>query len=311
MHEMQLADDPGDGLPPLEERQYVSATMKYYTLHNAFRPLAQYPQWRVAWYRLESSTFPLAHVSVKAVPVVFLGRDGHVGEFWPPPAPMPRGKRARGNEPHRDVAPKPHLSPITDVVDDGDGDGSSSDSDEGSIYRGPPSNDGGSSNGDNGSGDESGEGANRRAKHKKAPPPQESDPPPPTMNNGEGHGVPPRRDRKRADATYHVHTGKLSFYERYNNFEATCGNPEHGCCKMTRKPVIKAMGKDGQPRGGRVLGFLSGWLSLAFAVKTREEHKDAQFIAIRLGSQASRSLHRAASISIAAGRHLAPSGILK
>eukprot|EP00959_Pyramimonas_sp_CCMP1952_P373358 7818968-Pyramimonas_sp.AAC.1 len=78
-----------------------------------------------------------------------------------------------------------------------------------------------------------------------------------------------------ADATIRVAGGAIKFYSKYNNFEAICSNPGHGCCVMRRTPLAKTLhGPDGLPRGGRPIGFLVAWLSLAMSTGSREEHKD-------------------------------------
>ena len=100
-----------------------------------------------------------------------------------------------------------------------------------------------------------------------------------------------------ADAFVRVNGGRLSYYSKYKNFEATCPNKEHGCCKMTRRPFAKFVGPDGDPRGGRPIAFMAGYLSLAFVAKDRATHKSEEFLRRHLGPQEARMVHRASVLA--------------
>lgn len=118
--------------------------------------------------------------------------------------------------------------------------------------------------------------------------PEDDEPPAPPEQPQRKRAAP-----RAAEATVWLSGGRLCFYKKYENFEAVCGNPAHGPnCIVRRTPNRKFAGEDGMPRGGRPPGMLAAWLSLAFACKTREEHKDKAMWKEKFGSQRHRERHR-------------------
>lgn len=77
-------------------------------------------------------------------------------------------------------------------------------------------------------------------------------------------------------------TGKITWYKKYNRFEATCKRPSHGRCVLTRSGNMSML----PGCGGRPLGLMAAWMNasatdapdkvshLAFAVELEHE---AQF----------------------------------
>eukprot|EP00959_Pyramimonas_sp_CCMP1952_P129530 2708524-Pyramimonas_sp.AAC.1 len=109
------------------------------------------------------------------------------------------------------------------------------------------------------------------------PAPAEPPPPPPGLAG-------PKAKAVAAHATVRIHGGRLCYYSQYTNFEAVCGNPDHGRCVMRRAPKKKFDGPDGVPRGGRPVGFMAAWLSLSHEVDSRAAHKDTDYLRERLAS---------------------------
>ena len=101
-----------------------------------------------------------------------------------------------------------------------------------------------------------------------------------------------------------IHGGRLAYYCKCKNFEADCGNKDHGRCVMTRVPTAKFRAADGIDRGGRPVGFMATWLSLSY-VRTKEEHNNPEFIKRMCESSAVRMVQRAAVISTEAGAKVA------
>ena len=71
--------------------------------------------------------------------------------------------------------------------------------------------------------------------------------------------------RKKPAATATFPWGKISYYESNKGiFEATCWNPNHGKCVMTRSArALASSSRAPMPRGGRPCGFLAAWLELS------------------------------------------------
>ena len=126
------------------------------------------------------------------------------------------------------------------------------------------------------------------------PPPEPPPPPPPEPEEDPPEEGPARGPIRGADASVRIHGGRLCFYRRWSNFEAVCGNGAHGKnCIVRRTPNAKYRGDDGFSRGGRPVGFLIGFLSLAAQTATMQEHKAKALWEERLASQDARMLFRA------------------
>ena len=112
-----------------------------------------------------------------------------------------------------------------------------------------------------------------------APPPPLPPPPPDPPE------APAARRRRLAggprgapDVSLAVEGGVIAFYASKQAFQATCDNPLHGRCVLTRsKEATGALSADGHPKGGRPLGQLLGWLA-GNACGSKAEHwsHDAQ-----------------------------------
>lgn len=103
-----------------------------------------------------------------------------------------------------------------------------------------------------------------------APEPDLGVPPPPMPPADEDHRAGLRKNR--GEATVVFRWGKITFYASKGVFEATCRNPDHGKCVLTRTHKAKASSARGQPpKGGRPLGLLAAWLEKG-GVGSKEEH---------------------------------------
>ena len=74
--------------------------------------------------------------------------------------------------------------------------------------------------------------------------------------------------RMAAVATASLESGQISFYPNKQCFQATCG--VHPACVLTR--TCNGRTSRGAVIGGRPLGFMTGWLSIAHECGSKEEH---------------------------------------
>ena len=89
-------------------------------------------------------------------------------------------------------------------------------------------------------------------------------PPPaalPPVSDDEGEQI-----RGRA-SVFFVEGGKLSYYTDKKFMTATCCNPKHGKCVLTRIARVGPQGHDGRP-----LGLFLAWLAKGSACETKAEH---------------------------------------
>ena len=104
------------------------------------------------------------------------------------------------------------------------------------------------------------------------------------------------RLRGNADAAVAVPGGVIRYYENKNQFTATCGNPDHGKCIVTRTSRAAANASTTMNQNiaakGRPLGFLTSWLALSEHTVDKDEHWDrdnAPDWATRIAARASLS----------------------
>jgi hypothetical protein len=79
-----------------------------------------------------------------------------------------------------------------------------------------------------------------------------------------------RGGQRPAEAAVHVGTGKISYYESKNCFEAVCS--KHGRV-LTRTSRLKRVA-GGAMKGGRPCGFLAAWLVDGHGCHRKVEHTD-------------------------------------
>ena len=72
--------------------------------------------------------------------------------------------------------------------------------------------------------------------------------------------------------------GVIRFHHSTGNFEATCKNPAHGRCVLTRKGLEASKKKRkvgaGYARGGRPVGLMAAWLAKKDDVPSKKAHMD-------------------------------------
>ena len=90
-------------------------------------------------------------------------------------------------------------------------------------------------------------------------PPPDVPPPAPAAPPSEAGSEGGRSERLPIGVTALVPGGRISWY-RKGMFEASCRNPDHKRCVLTRKSVRYAASSAAAPRGGRPLGFWVAWL---------------------------------------------------
>lgn len=66
--------------------------------------------------------------------------------------------------------------------------------------------------------------------------------------------------------------GRITFYQSNGNFVATCGNPDHGRCELTR--TSNQMEVDGKTTQGRPLGGLMHWMSVCMSCSRHQHWSD-------------------------------------
>ena len=69
--------------------------------------------------------------------------------------------------------------------------------------------------------------------------------------------------------------GRIAWYATKSAFEARCNNPAHnigGVCKLTRSNSARKRARDGQPLGGRPLGFMLAWLKSSVHFPDKQSH---------------------------------------
>ena len=71
--------------------------------------------------------------------------------------------------------------------------------------------------------------------------------------------------RTKALVSIELDFGSIAFYKG-GRFQATCGNPLHGKCVLTRHNTLKSHMR------GRPLGFMVAWMALGHICDTKEEH---------------------------------------
>eukprot|EP00971_Amphidinium_carterae_P344484 6484906-Amphidinium_carterae.1 len=74
-------------------------------------------------------------------------------------------------------------------------------------------------------------------------------------------------------ATAYVPGGRISFYMSNNLFEASCNNPHHGRCVLSRGKDGRK-GKAGKRFGGRPLGMMMKWLADGASHDMKASHWD-------------------------------------
>lgn len=102
----------------------------------------------------------------------------------------------------------------------------------------------------------------------------EAPPPPPVPEAHEED-----RQRGAGEAMVVFPFGKISYYESKKVFEATCRNPAHGKCVLTRTCNARGVvAETGAPRGGRPVGFLAAWLLKSGRAGSKAEHWSPPFL---------------------------------
>lgn len=251
------------------------------------------------WFELEDNDRAIGVFALNTIPIVPLniaGADlGDVSLWPPPPSPPPRYPRCLAP----DAADPEPVAPIEDiaagaqdvsddVVDPEDEDGTAEEwlaeledmldtmMGEGeateTIFE-PPSADA-QEGGPPAAGSAPPSRAAEEGPEFAAPPEPES-----AIVEAEGQGMVANRAllqgrRGTAEVTVIVPGGYVSFYSNKMVFQATCDNPNHGTCKLTRTCRGGSAGSSGAPNGGRPVAFLAAWLANGEHLESKPQHWD-------------------------------------
>ena len=90
--------------------------------------------------------------------------------------------------------------------------------------------------------------------------------------NDEGGGDDGEQNRGKATFEFAFEGGVIRYFDKYSRFEATCGNPLHKPCRLTRE----AHGNPDKLGQGRPLGLMASWLEKGHnpCITTHDEHRD-------------------------------------
>eukprot|EP00971_Amphidinium_carterae_P066072 1308965-Amphidinium_carterae.1 len=89
-----------------------------------------------------------------------------------------------------------------------------------------------------------------------------------------GHGTPAfRGPNQAATAFIEVYAGRITYYANKGYFECVCGNKFHGRCVLTRNAKAKKVA-GGRFAGGRPLGMMLAWLAKSFDFPTKSDHRE-------------------------------------
>ena len=99
-------------------------------------------------------------------------------------------------------------------------------------------------------------------------------PGPALLNRDEEAGMPdaevagpPQPKRVPAEEKLDWSNGVISYYHTKRIFTATCGNPDHGKCTLTRTAC-----EGRNPAQGRPLGLMKCWLEMGLLLPSKEDH---------------------------------------
>lgn len=266
-------------LAPIPSRPHRQATVEVLTFYEAMVSLTDRGSLFVASYVLEDCLRPIGSFNVSTVPLVPLDRTAAY-QFYPPPArgadkhPRKKARRAEddfGAPPLEDGMEELESANTTEEeIDDSfveydqghDGEGSLEaflDSVRDELVEPLPEPVGQVR--PNGAGE-------RPADEGEALGAELGVPPPPQPVELGAAGM----RRNKGEATVVFRWGKITFYASKGVFEATCRNPEHGKCVLTRTHKGKPPSAPGRfPKGGRPLGLLAAWMEKG-GVGSKEEH---------------------------------------
>jgi len=229
--------------------------------------VARFQRVTARWYKLEETQRPIGVFSMDTVPIVPLLRGDQAFKVWPKPkrgfSAYPRKRKAPGGDPagEEDIADEVPALELLDAEAELELD---------ELLHSEEAGDAGLDLFVESQGsllvdhavvlrDAEAEPAADSAATQRRP-----QPPAPER---------PRRPRGKAVATAEWEFGKLQFYASNNgSFQATCKNPAHGKCVLTRSArAVARASNDLIVRGGRPCGFLLAWLQSA-GVAAKEEH---------------------------------------
>lgn len=212
-------------------------------------------RWRIAFYMLEDTPDGIDSIMPDSLPIVGLpGAESY--QFWPR---VVRAKKARvaAREPAAFLDADEDLDANEAVGDDGgDEEGAALDGlldklfhEDCQLFH------------------EAAGGPVAEPLQVVEPPPAAESLDPPAPPPPAPHAVPRAyRGRVRADATWDVEGGRISYYKSKNTFEAVCDNPDHG----PQRCILSRAGRGAVPlgqqspactRGQRPLGMLMAWLA--------------------------------------------------
>lgn len=104
-----------------------------------------------------------------------------------------------------------------------------------------------------------------------------------------------------SEVTVVVPGGFVAFYANKQQFQATCDNPSHGSCKLTRTCRGSSAAPSAVPKGGRPVAFLAAWLANGEHVDSKAQHWDR---ALMNSSLEQRTRLRNMFKEVASGRQL-------
>jgi hypothetical protein len=280
MRPVGFESDRHDGQSP---RMKVQATPDVFTDYEAMQRCSLADGWEVQFYRLEDSRRPIATFFPGQVTAERQSEESVL--IWPRQRQdshraARRGERGDSSS-SSDGQPDGHSSGDWEevaepIAEDGEEPEENGDEDTvaqawlQAIYE---------------AGVEEADAAD--AFHREAQDDLPEDPPPPPHGEAEGEadsalghavdsnrapeGTPQvaaglARTRGKAKCKVDFAGGILAYYDYNGMFQATCGNPFHGSCVLSRKSTR------GSHMRGRPCGFLALWLSMAPMAETKEEH---------------------------------------
>ena len=275
--------DPGE-VPPSTERMYFKACHEYVALYHFFSRLQSSARLSASWYRLEESSRPIASFLPQPVPALVLaGFEGGSEQFFPRRLATRQGG-ARG-DPAWGSASDEDLSEGEDAILDEEDDlgaaAAEEEAEPGFVALLDPLMDAFEAPFDFSVFDEDEPPLPAPATPPLPPsvpvgPPPVVDPPPPPSP----HEMPARK-RARRDApsmVLAVEFGTITFFESNQNFEARCRLHEDERCTLTRAAHRAAGSTAPAQRGGRPLGLLAAWLSVASMFPDKESHRDPKIL---------------------------------
>jgi len=277
----------------------LQVTNEYLVEYLCFNLMDRQSQWSVQWHKLVGTIRPVSNIIPHTVPFLPFEAGSPSHQFWPPKAPGRKAKAPRGGVVPEDPAENEDAAAGWDTVaepdDDLDADQGIDEAMDGDECGAPPVEEEllerataqyilraeeqarGSSLGQQPDpaatapsdleAQEPGHSVPAPAPESGHPeslqpavdqPPVEAEPPAPAAPQHMGHRA--MGQRTMPAASVDLLGGRISYHYSKQAFEATCCNPAHGQCVLTRTCHGRSVKGHGIC-GGRPVGFLGTWLA--------------------------------------------------